>query len=230
MAWMRLQRQMAQAARRAPASPADMISDVDLRQLKTQAAQGKASAQNSSGSGMTAGGACRRTMRRHGMVRESRRPGPCMGAEPARQLYADGRGVPQDYKKADSGGSKRQSKVFRRRSTILGSCMPTGGVCHRTIATARGWYEKSRCPGQCVGAGPARAAVCRRRVCHRTMRRHGDGTRKPLPRATRGRRLSWRCCSQRAGGPQDYVPAQQWWEKGALQGNPPAQVHLGLAV
>jgi TPR repeat protein len=23
------------------------------------------------------------------------------------------------------------------------------------------------------------------------------------------------------------VPAQQWWENGALQGNPPAQVHLG---
>ena len=29
------------------------------------------------------------------------------------------------------------------------------------------------------------------------------------------------------GVPQDYVPAQQWWEKGALQGSPPAQVHLG---
>ena len=27
--------------------------------------------------------------------------------------------------------------------------------------------------------------------------------------------------------PQDYAPAQQWWEKGVLQGNPPAQVHLG---
>ena len=29
------------------------------------------------------------------------------------------------------------------------------------------------------------------------------------------------------GVPQDYAPAQQWWEKGVLQGNPPAQVHLG---
>jgi len=40
-----MQRQMAQAARRAPAPQAEMISEVDLQQLKTLAAQGNAWAQ-----------------------------------------------------------------------------------------------------------------------------------------------------------------------------------------
>ena len=44
-----MQRQMAQASGRASASPADMISDVDLQQLRTLAAQGNASAQNQLG-------------------------------------------------------------------------------------------------------------------------------------------------------------------------------------
>ena len=81
-----MQRQMAQAARRCACFPADMISDVDLRQLKAQAALAAASAQNQLGQRYDeqagrAAGLCDGT----GMVRELP-PGPCMGAEPARAV------------------------------------------------------------------------------------------------------------------------------------------------
>ena len=76
-----MQRQLAQAPVRAPASPAEMISAVDLQQLMRLGAQGNASAQNQLG-----------------------------------QLYANGRGVPQDY--ATARGWYEKSAVQDRKSVV----------------------------------------------------------------------------------------------------------------
>src|SRR5712691_10753396 len=90
------------------------------------------------------------------MVRESCRPGPCVGAGPARAVVRQWAG------------------------------------CATGLYDGTGMVRESRRPGQCVGAGSAGVVVVNGR-----------------------------------GVPQDYAPAQQWWEKRALQGSPPAQVHLG---
>ncbi|HMF86313.1 MAG TPA: hypothetical protein VK598_08170, partial [Nitrospiraceae bacterium] len=97
-----IQRQMAQAARRVPASPADMISAVDLQQLERLAAQGNASAQNQLGQLYDSGrrGVPQDYATARGWYEKAAAQGHAWAHNQLGQLYADGRGVPQDYRKA----------------------------------------------------------------------------------------------------------------------------------
>ena len=107
-----IQRQMAQASGRAPSPPPDIISDVDLQQLKTLAVQGSAWAQSQLG-----------------------------------QLYADGRGVPQDYKKARQWWEQAALQGNAQAQFNLGKLYANGRGVAQDYATARGWYEKSAAQG-----------------------------------------------------------------------------------
>ena len=97
-----IQRQMAQAARRAPASPTDMISAVDLQQLEMLAARGNASAQNQLGQLYDSGrrGVPQDYATARGWYEKAAAQGHAWAQNQLGQLYADGRGVPQDYTKA----------------------------------------------------------------------------------------------------------------------------------
>jgi hypothetical protein len=107
-----MQRQMAQAPGRAPSSPPDIISDVDLQQLKTQAAQGSPWAQAQLG-----------------------------------QLYANGRGVPQDYVTARGWYEKAAAQGNAWAQAQLGQLYANGQGVPQDYATARGWYEKAAARG-----------------------------------------------------------------------------------
>ena len=196
-----IQRQMAHAPGRAPSSPPDIISDVDLQQLKTLAAQGSAWAQSQLGQLYANGWACRRTMQRHGDG--TRKPPP--RAMRGRRLSSGscmptGGACRRIIRRHDSGGSKRRYRETRRRSSTSGSCIPTGGVWRRTIRR-HGDGTRKPPPRAMRGRRPNSGSCMPTGVAYRrTTRRHGDGTRKPPHRATRGRRLSSRCCSRWAGG------------------------------
>ena len=107
-----MQRQMAQTPGRAPSSPPGIISDVDLQQLKTLAAQGSAWAQSQLG-----------------------------------QLYANGRGMPQDYATARGWYEKAAVQGHAWAQAQLGQLYANGRGVSQDYATARGWYEKSAAQG-----------------------------------------------------------------------------------
>jgi hypothetical protein len=143
-----MQRQMAQAARRAPASPADMISDVDLRQLKTQAAQGKASAQNQLGQRYDSGrGVPQDYATARGWYEKAAAQGHAWAQNQLGQLYADGRGVPQDYKKARQWWEQAAAQGVSQAQYNLGQLHANGRGVPQDYATARGWYEKAAVQG-----------------------------------------------------------------------------------
>ncbi|TMQ25192.1 MAG: hypothetical protein E6K65_16850 [Nitrospirae bacterium] len=165
-----MQRQMAQAARRAPASPADMISDVDLRQLKTQAAQGKASAQNQlgqrydSGRGVPQDYATARgwyekaaaqghawAQNDYKKARQWWEQAAAQGVSQAQynlgQLHANGRGVPQDYATARGWYEKAAAQGNAWAQAQLGQLYANGRGVPQDYATARGWYEKAAAQG-----------------------------------------------------------------------------------
>ena len=96
-----IQRQMAQASGRAPSPPPDIISDVDLQQLKTLAVQGSAWAQSQLGQLYANGrGMAQDHTTARGWYEKAAAQGHAGAQSQLGQLYADGRGVPQDYKKA----------------------------------------------------------------------------------------------------------------------------------
>src|SRR6267143_1637518 len=105
-------RLMAQAPGHAPASPPEMISDVDLQQLMRLGAQGNASAQNQLG-----------------------------------QLYANGRGVPQDYTTARRWLEQAAAHGVAQAQYNLGQLHANGRGGPQDYATARGWYEKAAVQG-----------------------------------------------------------------------------------
>ena len=143
-----MQRQMAQAARRAPASPADMISDVDLRQLKTQAAQGNASAQNQLGQRYDSGrGVPQDYATARGWYEKAAAQGHAWAQNQLGQLYADGRGVPQDYKKARQWWEQAAAQGVSQAQYNLGQLYANGRGISQDYTTARGWYEKAAAQG-----------------------------------------------------------------------------------
>jgi len=143
-----MQRQMAQAARRAPSSPADMISDVDLRQLKTQAAQGKASAQNQLGQRYDSGrGVPQDYATARGWYEKAAAQGHAWAQNQLGQLYADGRGVPHDYKKARQWWEQAAAQGVSQAQYNLGQLHANGRGVPQDYATARGWYEKAAVQG-----------------------------------------------------------------------------------
>jgi TPR repeat protein len=144
-----MQRQMAQAARHAPASPADMISDVDLQQLEMLAAQGNASAQNQLGQLYASGrrGVQQDYATARGWYEKAAAQGNAWAQNQLGQLYADGRGVPQDYTKARQWWQQAAVQGLAQAQYNLGQLYANGRGMPQDYATARGWHEKAAAQG-----------------------------------------------------------------------------------
>jgi hypothetical protein len=144
-----IQRQMAQAARRAPVSPADMISAVDLQQLEMLAAQGHASAQNQLGQLYDSGrrGVPQDYATARGWYEKAAAQGHGWAQNQLGQLYADGRGVPQEYTKARQWWEQAAAQGVAQAQYNLGQLYANGRGVSQDYATARGWHEKAAAQG-----------------------------------------------------------------------------------
>jgi hypothetical protein len=144
-----MQRQMAQASGRASASPADMISDVDLQQLRTLAAQGNASAQNQLGQLYDSGrrGVPQDYATARGWYEKAAAQGNAWAQNQLGQLYADGRGVPQDYMKARQWWEQAAAQGVAQAQYNLGQLYVNGRGVPQDYTTARGWHEKAAAQG-----------------------------------------------------------------------------------
>jgi TPR repeat protein len=144
-----IQRQMAQAFGRASASPADMISDVDLRQLRTLAAQGHASAQSQLGQLYDSGrrGVPQDYAAARGWYEKAAAQGHAWAQNQLGQLYADGRGVPQDYTKARQWWEQAAAQGVAQAQYNLGQLYVNGRGVPQDYTTARGWHEKAAAQG-----------------------------------------------------------------------------------
>ena len=144
-----VQRQMAQAARRASASPEDMISEVDLQQLKTLAAQGLASAQNQLGQLYGSGrrGVPKDYATARGWYEKAAAQGHAWAQNQLGQLYADGQDVPQDYKKARQWWEQAALQGIAQAQYNLGQLYANGRGVPQDYTMAREWYEKAATQG-----------------------------------------------------------------------------------
>jgi TPR repeat protein len=116
-----MQRQMAQAARRAPAPQTETISEVDLQQLKTLAAQGSASAQNQLGQLYDSGR--RGVPQDYAKARQWYEQAAAQGHTGTMLnlglLYIEGQGVPQDDAKAQQWWEKAAAQGDANAQKIL---------------------------------------------------------------------------------------------------------------
>jgi hypothetical protein len=189
-----LQRQMAQIPGRAPSSPPDIISDVDLQQLKTLAAQGSPWAQTQLGQLYANGrGVPQDYATARGWYEKSAAQGHAGAQTQLGQLYADGRGVPRDYKKARQWWEQAALQGNAQAQFNLGQLYANGRGMAQDYTTARGWYEKAAVQG------------------------HAWAQAQLGQLYANGR-----------GVPQDYATARGWYEKSAAQGNAWAQAQLAL--
>ena len=188
------QRLMAQAPGRAPASPAEMISAVDLQQLMRLGAQGNASAQNQLGQLYANGRGVPQdlTMARK-WYEKAAAQGHAWAQHQLGQLSADGLGVPQDYKKARYWWEQAAAQDVSQAQYNLAQLYANGRGVPQDYATARGWYEKAAVQGN-VWAQAQLGQL------------YANGR----------------------GVPQDLTTARRWYEKAAAQGNAWAQAQLAL--
>jgi TPR repeat protein len=188
------ERLMAQASGRALASPPEMTSDVDLRQLMRLAAQGNASAQNqlgqiyANGRGVAQDYAAARRWYEKAAVQ-----GHGWALNQLGQLSADGLGVPQDYKKAREWWEQAAAHGVAQAQYNLGQLYANGRGVPQDYATARNWFEKSAARGNTWAQAQLGQLYANGR-----------------------------------GVPQDLTAARRWYEKAAAQGNAWAQAQLAL--
>ena len=189
-----MQGQMAQTPGRAPSFPPDIISDVDLQQLKTLAAQGSAWAQSQLGQLYANGrGMAQDYATAWGWYEKAATQGHAGAQSQLGQLYADGRGVPQDYKKARQWWEQAALQGNAQAQFNLGQLYANGRGMTQDYTTARGWYEKAAVQG------------------------HAWAQAQLGQLYANGR-----------GVPQDYATARGWYEKSAAQGNAWAKAQLAL--
>ncbi len=144
-----VQRQMTQISGRAPFTPSDTISDVDLQQLLTQAKQGHASAQNQLGQlyfiglrGVTQDYAIAR-----GWYEKAAAQGHPWAQTQLGQMHADGKSVQQDYTLARRWWERAATQGVGQAQYNLAQLYATGRGVPQDFATARGWYEKAALQG-----------------------------------------------------------------------------------
>lgn len=144
-----MQRLMAQTPARTPVAPADMISDVDLQQLKMRGAQGNASAQNQLGQLYDSGrrGVPKDYVMAQGWYEKSAAQGNGWAQNQLGQLFAEGRGVAQDYKKARQWWEQAAAQGVAQAQYNLGQLYANGRGVPQDYAMARGWYEKAAAQG-----------------------------------------------------------------------------------
>ncbi|MBI3806056.1 MAG: SEL1-like repeat protein [Nitrospirae bacterium] len=189
-----MQRQLAQAAGRAPASPGEMISAVDLQQLKMLGAQGNASAQNQLGQLYANGrGVPQDYSAARRWYEKAAAHGNAWAQNQLGQLSADGLGVPQDYKMARQWWEQAAAQGVSQAQYNLGQLYANGRGVPQDYATARGWYEKAAVQGNAWAQAQLGQLYANGR-----------------------------------GVPQDYKMARSWYEKAAAQGNAWAQAQLAL--
>ena len=188
------QRLMAQAPGRAPASPTEMISDVDQQQLMRLAAQGNASAQNQLG-----------------------------------QLYANGRGVPQDYATARKWYEKAASQNHAWAQNQLGQLSADGLGTVKDYQQARQWWEQAATQG-----------VAQAQYNLGQLYANGRGVPQDYAMAQKwyekaaSQNHAWaqvqlgQLYATGRGVPQDETTARKWYEKAAAQGNAWAQAQLAM--
>ena len=190
------QRLMAKTLGRAPVPPAEMVSAVDQQQLMRLAAQGNASAQNQLGQFYANG---RGVPQDYSIARKWYEKAAAQGHGWAQnqlgQLSADELGGLQDYKQAHHWWEQAATHGIAQAQYNLGQLYANGRGGSQNYAAARGWYEKAAAQGHTWARLNSDNSMPTDKVCRRTMRWHENGTRKPPLRATRGRRLSSRCCS-----------------------------------
>lgn len=144
-----LQRQMAQAARHAPGPSADMVSEVDLQQLKRLAAQGSASAQTKLGQLYESGrrGVPQDYVTARKWYEFAAAQDHAWAQSQLGQLYADGRGVPQDFKKARQWWEQAATQGVSQAQYNLGQLYVNGRGVPQDYKTARSWHEKAAAQG-----------------------------------------------------------------------------------
>ncbi len=144
-----VQRLMAQAPGRMPVASEDMISDVDLQQLKMRGAQGNASAQNQLGQLYDSGrrGVPQDYVMAQGWYEKAAAQGNGWAQNQLGQMFADGRGVPQDYKKARQWWEQAAAQGVAQAQYNLGQLYANGRGVPLDYPTARGWYEKAAAQG-----------------------------------------------------------------------------------
>jgi hypothetical protein len=189
-----MQRQMAQAPGRPPSPQLDIISDVDLQQLKTLAAQGHASAQTQLGQLYANGrGVPQDYATARGWYEKAAARGHAGAQAQLGQLYANGKGAPQDYQKARQWWEQAALQGSAQAQFNLGQLYANGRGIPQDYTAARGWYEKAAAQGYAW-------AQAQLGQLYATGR----------------------------GVPQDYATARGWYEKAAAQGNAWAQAQLAL--
>ena len=144
-----MQRLMAQVPGRTPVAPADVISDVDLQQLKLRGAQGNASAQNQLGQLYDSGrrGVPQDYVMAQGWYEKAAAQGNGWAQNQLGQLFAEGRGVSQDYKKARQWWEQAAAQGVAQAQYNLGQLYANGRGVPQDYRTARGWYEKAAAQG-----------------------------------------------------------------------------------
>jgi len=188
------QRLMAQASGRAPASPPEMISDVDLQQLMRLGAQGSISAQNQLGQIYATGRGVPQdyaTARR--WFEKAAAQGNGWAQNQLGQMSADGMGMPQDYKKARQWWEQAAAHGVAQAQYNLGHLYATGRGGPQDYSTARGWFEKAALQGNTWAQAQLGQLYANGR-----------------------------------GVPQDLAEARRWYEKAAAQGNAWAKAQLAL--
>ena len=194
-----MQRQLAQTPGHAPASPTEIISAVDLQQLKTLGARGNASAQNQLGQLYANGrGMPQDYATAQGWYAKAAAQGHAWAQNQLGQLSADGLGVPQDYKKARQWWEQAAAQGVAQAQYNLGQLYTNGRGVPQDYTTARGWYEKSAAQGNAWAQAQLALLYANGRGVPQDYTKARGWYEKPPPRATRGRRPSSRCCSQRA--------------------------------
>ena len=189
-----MQRQLAQAPGRVPASPAEMISAVDLQQLKTLGTQGNASAQNQLGQLYANGrGVPQDYATAQRWYEKAAAQGNAWAQNQLGQLSADGLGVPQDYKKARQWWEQAAAQGVSQAQYNLGQLYANGRGVPQDYIMARSWYEKAAVQGNAW----AQAQIGQ-------LYANGRGV------------------------PQNYTVARGWYEKAAAQGNAWAQAQLAM--
>ena len=144
-----MQRQMAQAVRRAPASPENIISAVDLQQMEMLAAKGNAWAQNQLGQLHDSGrrGVPQDYVTARKWYEKAAAQGHAWAQNQLGQLYADGRGVPQDYMKARQWWEQAALQGIAQAQFNLGQLYANGRGVPQDYTMARRWHEKAAAQG-----------------------------------------------------------------------------------
>ena len=210
----------------ASASPPIDISAEELQTLE-QAAQGDAEAQDSLGVLYAKGlGVPQNYAKARQWFEKAAVQGDAEAQYNLGFLYHKGQGVPRDDVKARQWWEKAAAQGYAWAQNNLGMLYRDGLGVPQDYAKARQWFEKAAAQGDAqaqtnlgwlyaqgqgvprINVAPVVLECCRPRAC--------AGAGEP------------RGVSQRAGCPQDYMKAREWYEQAAIQGYAIAQYELGL--